>query len=94
MAITRINTTKPPYISYPATACVYKIRNKITNKYYIGSSVNYKAKLKERDILEIREEFKNLKISKTKSYEFLSKKYFVSTLTISRIILRKSWTHI
>ena len=44
MSVTRINTTKPSYISHQASSCVYKIRNKITNKYYIGSSVNYKGR--------------------------------------------------
>ena len=48
------------------------------------------SKLKEKDVLEIREKYVPRKYSQYK----LAKEYGVNVMTISDIILRKTWLHI
>lgn len=56
---------------------------------YIG--INHPmARLTEKDILDIREEYKTSKILQ----KDMAKRYNVSQVMISRIIKRKTWTHI
>lgn len=49
----------------------------------------YNSKLKEKDVLNIRKEYKNLN-----NYNILAKKYKVSRATIRDIILYKTWKNI
>lgn len=67
---------------------------KILGSGNIKGSLNPKSKLNEKQVLSIREEFKEMDGLKRERYDYLSNKYDVSSLTISRIIRNKLWKNI
>lgn len=68
-------------------------KNRLVNKCFVKGSNHSNSKLTEEDVLAIRNEY-NRKSYKVSNKNELAAKYGVEPCNITRIISRKSWSHI